>query len=90
MQGVRYEHALKVGDTQSATENLRRFFDQRFSENEESYVHPPPPQRGLLTDDIHRGLTQHALLNLARLHYSVGETLAACYVSRSVLRRPIV
>ncbi|KAG8893475.1 hypothetical protein FRB99_001919 [Tulasnella sp. 403] len=55
----RYEKAVKVGDTQSAIENLRRFFDQRFSENEES------------------SLTQHALLNLARLHYTLGEFVAA-------------
>lgn len=58
-----YENAVKVGDVHSAIENLRRFFDQQFSQTDES------------------GLTQHALLNLARLHYSLGEFQAAGSVS---------
>ncbi|KAG8872855.1 hypothetical protein FRB97_007290 [Tulasnella sp. 331] len=54
-----YEKAVKQGDTQAATENLRKFFDQRFS------------------DSVESGLTQHALLHMARLHYSQGSLTAA-------------
>ncbi|KAG9025744.1 hypothetical protein FRB95_009811 [Tulasnella sp. JGI-2019a] len=54
-----YEKAAKQGDAQAATENLRKFFDQRFS------------------DSVESGLTQHALLHLARLHYSQGSLTAA-------------
>ena len=77
---------MEIGDTQSASENLRRFFDQRFSENDESCVlyflfmktlsnwrHPK-----------FSGFTQHALLNVARLHYSLGENLAAVNVSPAI------
>ncbi|KDQ18511.1 hypothetical protein BOTBODRAFT_28883 [Botryobasidium botryosum FD-172 SS1] len=55
----RYQQAAAIGDTQSAIENLRRFFDQHFSEKDDS------------------GLHQLALLNLATLHYSLGEFVAS-------------
>ncbi|KIO27468.1 hypothetical protein M407DRAFT_23283 [Tulasnella calospora MUT 4182] len=64
----RYENAVKVGDVHSAIENLRRFFDQQFSQTDES------------------GLTQHALLNLARLHYSLGEFQAAGSAAEEALK----
>ncbi|KAH7340951.1 hypothetical protein B0J17DRAFT_340197 [Rhizoctonia solani] len=54
-----YLTSLSSGNTQTATESLRRFFDQP------------------LTDSDDTGLHQHALLNLARLHYCVGELLGA-------------
>ncbi|KAB5594123.1 hypothetical protein CTheo_2460 [Ceratobasidium theobromae] len=54
-----YLAAVATGNTQTAAESLRRFFDQP------------------LTDSDDTGLHQHALLNLARLHYCVGELLGA-------------
>lgn len=54
-----YLTATASGNTQTAAESLRRFFDQP------------------LTDSDDTGLHQHALLNLGRLHYCVGELLGA-------------
>ncbi|KAG8696604.1 hypothetical protein FRC09_008360 [Ceratobasidium sp. 395] len=54
-----YVASMADGNTQTAAESLRRFFDQHLTDGEES------------------GLHQHALLNLARLHYCVGELLGA-------------
>ncbi|CCO33306.1 hypothetical protein BN14_07380 [Rhizoctonia solani AG-1 IB] len=52
-----YLTSLASGNTQTAAESLRRFFDQPLTDNDDT------------------GLHQHALLNLARLHYCVGELL---------------
>ncbi|KAF8758434.1 hypothetical protein RHS01_02503 [Rhizoctonia solani] len=54
---LNYLTSLASGNTQTATESLRRFFDQPLTDNDDT------------------GLHQHALLNLARLHYCVGELL---------------
>ncbi|KAG8966350.1 hypothetical protein FRC03_012147 [Tulasnella sp. 419] len=64
----KYDKAVKEGDTQAAIENLRRFFDQKFSDNDDS------------------GLSQHALLNFARLHYSLGEYVAARHSAEEALK----
>ncbi|KAG6832387.1 hypothetical protein H0H92_002655 [Tricholoma furcatifolium] len=54
-----WEKGHATGDENVATENLRRFFDQHFHENNDS------------------GVRQHALLNLARMHYLRHEITAA-------------
>jgi len=54
-----WEKGQSVGDENIAAENLRRFFEQHFHENNDS------------------GYRQHALLNLARMHYIRSEYVAA-------------
>ena len=72
----RFEKAQDTGDHHLAVENLRRFFEQRFHEQPDSYAH-------LSSHRIYTGLfhssevRQHALLNSARLEFNLGHLDAA-------------
>ncbi|EGN92472.1 hypothetical protein SERLA73DRAFT_99306 [Serpula lacrymans var. lacrymans S7.3] len=61
-----WENGLSAGDDIAAAENLRRYFEQHFHENNDS------------------GVRQHALLNLVRMHYIRGESVAARQVRRYI------
>lgn len=68
-----------------AVENLRRFFEQQFNENNDSWV--TSAVYHIVDPPGHRGLRQHALLNLVRMHY-MHQEYDACHKvgSRFALR----
>lgn len=78
-----WEKAQATGDEITATENLRRFFEQHFHESNDSYVIPPHYHPFVYCDlrGNYSGVRQHALLNLVRMHYLRNEFPAARRVS---------
>lgn len=77
-----WEKGHITGDENIATENLRRFFEQHFHENNDSWV--SGFNRSFQAHGLYQssGVRQHALLNLVRMHYLRNEISAArkvCY-----------
>lgn len=88
----RSEEALRAGEANTASDTLRRFFDQRFAMTDDSCALPQSFSSEKLPDDLLwycRMLYQHALLSMARMHYSQGELHASRLVRDFIFPLPL-
>jgi hypothetical protein len=74
---VSWDKGYATGDENIAIENLRRFFEQHFHEFNDSYGHRSFFLLKKIDYTSFRGIRQHALLHLIRMHYVRGEYAAA-------------